>query len=245
MPQKSQSEHLRQQTEVLRVSEERERDRWVTKVRLDPITYVYENEPRTFYAFSIANAGLSDVTVQRAGFVMPWAQGKPILNTVDALPVYERDGSRLEHTARLPKLLRPSESFRVVNEGDYLKAKLGGQPARPYCVDSLGQLRLRALAVVFDLESARWAGGGNRDPRSRSTHHEALAEADRELWTHLGASTAAVPTSHVWNTGIGQAQPTIAPSRYAPLHRPELCPRSLGMSPQPIPQEVPRGLIAE
>ena len=137
---KSQSEYLRQQTEVLRVSEERERDRWVTKVQLDPITYVYENEPRAFYAFSIANAGVSDVTVQSAGFVIPWAPGKPILNTVDAVPVYERDGSRLEHTARLPKLLRPSESFRVVYEGEGLKAKLGGQPARPYCVDSLGQL---------------------------------------------------------------------------------------------------------
>jgi len=129
----------RQQTEVLRLSEEREIDRWATKVQLSPITYVYEDEPRTLYAFSITNAGLSDVTIRGAGFVMPWAPGKPILNSVDALPVYERTGRSLEHTARLPKLLRHSESFRMVYEGDYLKAKLGGGVARAYCIDSLGQ----------------------------------------------------------------------------------------------------------
>ena len=109
-------------------------------MQLNPITYVYEDEPRTLHAFSITNAGLSDVTVQSAGFVMAWAPGKPVLNRVDVLPVYERNGSRLEHTARLPKLLRHSESFRIVFEGDHLKAKLGGESARPYCIDSLGRM---------------------------------------------------------------------------------------------------------
>lgn len=142
-----QDENLRQQTEVLRLAEQRERARDTAQVNIEPFVKIFEragSANKEFHGFTVTNSGFVDVTIVRGGYMLPRSPDNPIpfLNSVDLQPVKAvRNGESVADGDVFPKLLRHSESTRVMFDGDELGRRLGGHSVvTPYCWDSLGRL---------------------------------------------------------------------------------------------------------
>lgn len=142
-----QEEHLQQQTEVLRLAEKRERERDTAKVNVEPFVKIIEranSTNRQFHGFTVTNFGFVDVTIVRGGYLLPRSPDNPIpfLNSVDPQTVKAiGNGESVADQGVLPKLLRHSESTRVMFDGDEMLRRLSdNRIVTPYCWDSLGRL---------------------------------------------------------------------------------------------------------
>lgn len=142
-----QDEHLQQQTEVLRLAEQREQERDTAKVNVEPFVKIFERADSTnkkFHGFTVTNSGFVDVTLVRGGYLLPRSSDNPVpfLNPVNPQPVKAvGNGESVADRVALPKLLRHSQSARVMFDGEDMHRRLSGKNTiTPYCWDSLGRL---------------------------------------------------------------------------------------------------------
>ena len=140
-----QTQYLRQQTEIQKEAQRRELERETPKVKIVSLSHSFSHigadgaqKSRSFEGFTIANAGMVDVTITSAGLAFGVPQSEP--NTIRADPSLQRAAPEWRSwkipNDPLPTKLQRGDRITVLYDADDLIRI--GRAFLPECWDSLG-----------------------------------------------------------------------------------------------------------
>ena len=143
----SQAKNTKKQAQLLKQSEERNRERHNPKIRMMLVDHIVQDDTNwiSYVGFSITNASSFDVTIISLGLELeiPEDNDGPITLKTD-FPHVTKFKDRELSDSTLPRRLKYGESLRILYDEtgvvERLRAQGSDQPARvrPQCYDSLG-----------------------------------------------------------------------------------------------------------